>query len=67
MNYLKKRELLGNDIKTKITFDLSIILAEGRQYKSTISLDLPVGDVIEQGTTSKEITDLKEFIFKRVE
>ena len=49
-----------------LTFDLTIKLAESNQYKTTINLKLPVENVIEQGTASKEITNLKDFIFKRV-
>ncbi len=63
---LKKAGILEEDLKAKITFDLSINLENGKQYKTTISLDIPVENVVEQGIASKEITDLKKFIFKRV-
>ena len=66
LELLKKAEVKQEDLNAKITFDLTIKIAEGNKYKTTINLDLPVEDVIEQGTTSKEITDLKDFIFKRV-
>ncbi len=63
---LKKTKVSGEDLKIKLSFDLTIKIEDGKEYKSTISLDLPVDDIIEKGTTSKEITDLKDFIFKRV-
>lgn len=63
---LKKAGVKQEDLETKITFDLTIKLEEGKEYKSTIHLNLPVEDVIEKGMTSIEITDLKDFIFKRV-
>lgn len=63
---LKKAGIIQEDLETRITFDLTIKLEEGKEYKSTINLDLPVENVIEVGTTSTEITDLKDFIFKRV-
>jgi hypothetical protein len=63
---LKKAGVTQDDLETKITFDLTIKLESGKEYKSTINLDFPIEDVIEQGTTSKEITDVKNFIFKRV-
>ena len=63
---LKKAGVTKEDIKLKITFDLTIVLQKGKEYKATIYLDLPVGDVIEEGTTSEEITNTKDFIFKRV-
>lgn len=63
---LKKTGVTQEDLKMQITFDLMIKLEEGKEYKSNIHLDFPVGDVIEKGTTSREITELKDFIFKRV-
>ena len=63
---LKKAGIIQEDLETRITFDLTIKLEEGKEYKSTINLDLPVENVIEVGTTSTEIIDLKDFIFKRV-
>ena len=63
---LKKAGVNQEDLKVKLTFDLMITLEGGTQYKSTIHLDFPVGNVIEEGTTSKEITELKDFIFKRI-
>lgn len=63
---LKKAEVSKEKLAIKITFDLSIQLQNSKEYKATIHLDLPVGDVIEEGTTSQEIIDTKDFIFKRV-
>lgn len=63
---LKKAGISQEDLQTKLTFDLTIKLEEKKEYKTTIYLELPVDDVIEKGTTSVEITDLKKIIFKRV-
>ncbi len=63
---LKKAGITQEDLQTKMMFDIIIKLEDGKEYKSTINLDFPVGNVIEEGTTSTEITDLKEFIFKRM-
>ena len=63
---LKKANISKEDIKINLTFDLNINLEEGKEYKTTIYLELPIGDVIEEGTTSTEITDLKEYVFKRI-
>lgn len=63
---LRKAGIKQEDLEAKITFDLTIKLEERKEYKSTIQLDFPIENVIEKGTTSKEITDLKNFIFKRV-
>ena len=63
---LKKAGIQQEDLNVKLTFDLMIQLEEKKEYKTTIGLDFPVDNVIENGTTSREITDLKKFIFKRV-
>lgn len=63
---LKKAGIQQEDLESKLTFDLIIKLAEKKEYKTTIQLDMPVDNVIEKGTTSREITDLKNFIFKRM-
>lgn len=63
---LKKVGITQEDLKTNMIFDLSIKLESGKQYKTTIQLDFPIGNVIEEGTTSTQITDVKDFIFKRI-
>ncbi len=55
---LKKAEIIKEDLNANITFELILQLEAGKVYKTTINLDLPVEDVIEKGTTSKEIIDL---------
>ena len=62
---LKKANILEEDLKAKITFDFTIKLESGKEYKTKIELNMPVEGIIEKGTTSKEITDLKDIIFKR--
>lgn len=63
---LKNAGIKNEDLQMKIYFDLIIKLEGGKEYKATISLDLPVDDVVGKGTTSTEITDSNNFIFKRV-
>ena len=48
-----------------VSFDFVIALKD-KSYKASISLDLPCENLIEEGTTSKEITDMSQFVFKRV-
>lgn len=62
---LKKAGVTPEALEIKMTFDLIIKLEEGTEYKSTINLEFPVENMIEKGTTSTEITDMKNFIFKR--
>lgn len=66
LELLKKANINNDDLQTKLSFDMIITLEDGKQYKTTINLDLPVDNVVESGTTSKEITDVDGFIFKRI-
>jgi len=63
---LKKINVLEDEIKVSISFDVTIKLTESKQFKTTISIELPVEGVIENGKSSKEIEG-KDFIFKRIE
>ncbi len=63
---LKKAGIGQEELNTKLTFDLTLKLENGNQYKTTIHLDFPVGNVVEEGTTGTEITDVKDFVFKRL-
>ena len=65
-NLLRKINITDEQIKTNISFDTTIVLAEGRSFKTTINLELPVEGVIENGKSSKEING-KDFLFKMVE
>lgn len=64
-NLLKNTNITESDLKSNINFDITINIESGKEYKANVSLDLPVGNIIEEGTTSTEITDLKDIIFKR--
>lgn len=63
---LKKANIKLDDIKMKLTFDLTIKLEGKKEYKTTISLNLPNENVIEEGVSSIEKTDLENIIFKRI-
>ena len=63
---LKKANISNEQIKFNLKFDLTIILENGKEYKTAISMDLPVEDVVNYGTTSKEYVDMEQFIFKRI-
>ncbi|MFR3182930.1 MAG: hypothetical protein ACLTPN_04900 [Clostridia bacterium] len=62
---LKKAGITQEKLKIKLTFDLTITMEEGKKYKTTIDLEMPQGNIIEDGITSTEITDLSNVIFKR--
>lgn len=63
---LKKAGVKQEDLKTKISFDFIMKLENKKEYKANIELDLPLEGIVEQGTVSKEITDVSNIIFKRI-
>lgn len=63
---LGKSGINNEDLKAKLTFDFLIKTESGREYSTNVSLDIPIGDVVGQGTTSMEITDMSQYIFKRI-
>jgi hypothetical protein len=63
---LKKLNINNEDLKFKLYFDIYINLESGKKYSANVSLDLPIENVVENGTQSKEITELNNVIFKRV-
>lgn len=65
-NLLKKLEFKQEDLQAKLTFDIIIKVESRKEYQATISLDVPIENVIENGTTSVEMTDLDNVVFKRI-
>lgn len=63
---LKKANITVEDLKSKLSMDITIKIESGKEYKANIVLDLPVEGVIENGTSSQEITDTSNIIFKRI-
>lgn len=64
---LSKAQINVDSIKSRLKFDLNILLDSGKMFQTTISLDLPIDDVVSSGVTSKEFTDMDDYIFKRVQ
>ncbi len=65
-NLLKNTGITQEDLKAQLNFDIIIKLESSKKYLANISLDVPIDNVVEQGTTSFEKTDLDNFIFKRI-
>jgi len=61
---LAKVGIKNKEITFSISFDVSIELKSGKRYKTNINLELPTGNLIEQGTTNYQI-DKNKIIFKR--
>ena len=63
---LAKAGLKTEDISFKVSFDLIIETGNGNKFKSTITLDLPTGNILEEGVSKSENTDFSNVVFKRV-
>ena len=63
---LKKLSISNDDLKFKVLFDISINLDSNKSYKANMSLELPVGNVVDDGIQSQENTDFKNLVFKRM-
>lgn len=61
---LSKIGISNEDIKFSISFDISIELKSNKQYKATITLQMPNGNLIEEGTTNYQLNK-NEIVFKR--
>lgn len=63
---LNKLGLTNEDIEFTISFDMIIKLSSGNIFKTTITLDLPTGDIVKEGVSTTENNDLSKLVFKRV-
>ena len=53
------------DIKATISLDLVINLESDISYRANIELEIPIGDILKEGSSSMEINNMKNIIFKR--
>lgn len=60
---LSEAQILSEDIKSTVSFDLVINLESEISFRANIKLDLPVGDIMTEGYASSEITE--NIVFKR--
>ena len=63
---LKRLNIKTEDIKTTISFDMIMELSSGNTFKTTINLELPAGDIANEGVCTKQITNLDKLVYKRV-
>lgn len=64
---LKLTNIKQEDLQTNLSFDILIKLTSGKKYQATVNLDVPTDEIIEKGTVGKEITELDNIVFKRIE
>lgn len=63
---LNKLNLKNEDIQTKLSFDVIIKLNSENTFKTNIILDLPVGDIVNEGVCTSENNNLEKLVFKRI-
>ena len=63
---LKKIGINGEDIQSKISFDINILLDDGKVFKANVEVQIPTENVVEEGKSSREDTKLN-IVFKREE
>lgn len=61
---LEKVEVTDEEVKFQVNFDFIVKINEIK-YKANITLNFPCGSISTDGTTSKEITDMSNIVFKR--
>lgn len=54
------------EIAFNMSFDVIITTSDNINFKGTINLNMPIETVIEEGSSSKEITDFSSVVFKRI-
>ena len=62
---LKNANVTNEQIQTNLNFDMIIETNENIKFRGTFSLELPKGNILEEGSSSLEITDFSDVIFKR--
>ena len=63
---LNKIKVSQEDIQTEVSFDIIIKTGKNIKYKTTINLELPVGEITKEGKSYIEKTDFSDIIFKRI-
>ncbi len=64
---LKETNTTYEDLKATVNIDLTIKLNSRKSFKTNLTLEIPIEEIVEKGTANKEITDTKNIVFKRVE
>lgn len=62
---LSKAGLEYEELKCKVSFDMTIEIVDGTEFTGRINLELPVGNILNTGTSNYEKTDFSDVIFKR--
>lgn len=65
-NLLKNLGVSVEELFFNLSFDIIITTNDNISYKGTLSLDMPIDTIIEEGSSNKEITDFSNVVFKRI-
>ena len=60
-----KAVITNEEINSSISFDLSIESKSEKKFKTRITLEMPKGNLIQEGTTNYQISGTDELVFKR--
>ncbi|MFR8104470.1 MAG: hypothetical protein ACLU8F_05270 [Clostridia bacterium] len=63
---LKQAEIPYEDLKGTLAFDIIIATKSKVQYKATIRIEIPAGNILEEGRSYLEKTDSSDIVFKRI-
>lgn len=55
----------NDDLKFNVSFDIIMELESQKSYKTSVTLDLPTGDVVNDGIQVNENKDMQNIVFKR--
>lgn len=61
---LEKIKVTNEDIAFDISFDI-VITVDNCSYRANVAMQMPCGNIIEEGTCNMEKTDMSDVIFKR--
>ncbi len=61
---LSKIGITNEQIKFNVSFDISVELKSEKKYKANVTIEMPAGDLLQEGTTNRQING-KDIIFKR--
>ena len=62
---LKEKEVSLDELKFTLKFDIVLDTSNSIEYRGTFEVELPCGNIIEEGTSKIDKTDLSDVIFKR--
>lgn len=61
---LEKVDVSNEEVQFDVAFDL-VITVDNCSYRANVTLQMPCGNIVEEGTCSIEKTDMSDVIFKR--